>query len=285
VRVFSLRAVLFAALSVLGVSSAHAQSIYLPSAPMPSTGSPWAEAWAGFGGSNQWYGGWAGFNYAFNHNVWSDGLLLRGEGGGGHYDYTNTGFPGGFVNVTYGTGSVMLGYRKVIPGLGQTTFVDGFVGADYQSQNNPDPTADVRGHEWGVKFIADIYSRLNATSDFFGQASFSTAFDTWFVLARPGFLVTPPSGMQVWVGPDMQVFGNGHAWGHGDSSHCPRLTTGGLGSCHYEEGRIGGFIHVVTPGQILLGDVLVAGGYRTPMGFNNGPNGYYAQIGLYWPIR
>jgi cellulose biosynthesis protein BcsS len=253
--------------------------------PYPG-GAPWAEAWAGFGSQNNWYGGWGGFNYAFNHNVYSSGFLLRGEGGGGRYNYTNTGIPNGDVNVTYGTGSVLLGYRTVLQNvIGQTAVLSGYVGAEVQDHDNPDPNADVRGTEWGVKVLGDAYIRFNPYQDFWGMASFSSAFDTWMVIARPGFLVTSPTSFQVWVGPDLQIFANGHAWGHGDSGACPHLTSGGIGSCHYEQGKIGGFLHFINPGWTILGDVLVAGGYQEPMGFNSGPHGYYAQIGFYWPIR
>src|SRR5690349_24639048 len=138
--------------------------------PALSGAPPWAEAWAGFGSQNNWYGGWAGFNYAFNHNAWSSGFLLRAEGGGGHYDYTNTGFPGGFVNVTYGTGSVLLGYRTVLQNvIGQTATISGYVGAEVQNHDNPDRTADIRGTEWGVKFLGDIYARWTTYQDFYGM--------------------------------------------------------------------------------------------------------------------
>jgi len=282
VHVSSLRALLFAALSLLGVSSAHAQ-VYFPST-LPTTGAPWAEGWMGFGGQNNWYGGWAGFNYAFNHNAWSDGFILRGEGGGGHYDYTNTNFPGGFVNVTYGTGAALLGYRKVLNGfIGQTMVLTGLVGAEVQDHNNPDTTAAVRGTQWGVKFAADVYTRLTQYQDFFGQASFSSAFDTWLVVARPGWLLpTFVSGTELWIGPDMQVFGIGQGWTR-NASHCPNAGSplqGGIGSCKYDEGKIGGFLHFIIPNQPLFGDWLIAGGYRKPLLANGGGDGYYAQINV-----
>jgi Cellulose biosynthesis protein BcsS len=293
-RITSIRAVLVTLFALLGTSPLYAQASY----PIPGGGSypaanapgvPWLEGWAGFGGSNNWYGGWAGFNYAFNHNVWSEGLLLRGEGGGGHYDYTQPtifhGSPidGGFVNATYGTGAVLLGWRHYIPGVGVSTHIDGFVGVEYQNQNNPDPTADVRGTEWGAKFIGDIYSRLSQYQDFFGMASFSFAFDTWLVLARPGFLLTQPGGIEWWIGPDLQAFGNGHGFLQ-DSSGCNGArTSGGLASCKYDEGRIGGFVHLVIPNNPLWGDWIVAGGYRKPLLANGGGDGYYAQIG--WNFR
>ena len=175
--------------------------------------------------------------------------------------------------------------------IGQSTTLSGYVGAEVQDQNNPDPNADVRGTEWGVKFVGEVYERWNEWQDFYGYASFSTAFDTWYLQARPGFLVTSPASFQVWVGPDFQIFANGHAWGNADSSRCPRTPSGalgsssGLGGCHYEQGKIGGFARFVNPGWTVLGDVRVAGGYQQPMASNNGPHGYYAQIELYWPIR
>src|SRR5215831_18228348 len=109
-RITSIRAVLVALFALFSASPLYAQipSTYYPSyAPgvaNPSSGG-WLEGWAGGGITNNWQGGWAGFNYAFNHNVWSSGFLLRGEGGGGHYDYTNAaiinGVQIGHVNVTY----------------------------------------------------------------------------------------------------------------------------------------------------------------------------------------
>jgi hypothetical protein len=280
-RINLVRSVLVAAFALFGASPLYAQTYNWPSYPVSGTGAaPWLEGWAGFGGTNNWYGGWAGFNYAFNHNVWSEGFLFRGEGGAGHYDYPTVNVVGGRANVTYEQGAFLLGYRKIIPGIGISTTIDGFVGAEVQNHNNPDPFADVKGTQWGVKFIGDIYSRISQYQDFFGLASFSSAFDTWMVIARPGFLVTPIGyGMELWVGPDMSVFGNGHGWLQ-NASACPPNGSGGLGSCKYDEGRIGGFLHIVVPNQPLWGDWIIAGGYRKPLLANGGPDGYYAQIGL-----
>jgi hypothetical protein len=167
-RILSIPAALVAAFASLCAAPVYAQAPAVPFSgptyPTPGAGgAPWAEAWAGFGVTNNWYGGWAGFNYAFSHNVWGDGLLLRGEGGGGHYDYTNGtlvgGVPVGFVNATYGQGAVLLGYRKVLPGIGVNTTVTGYLGAEVNDQNNPDPTAAIRGTKWGVKAIGEIYSK------------------------------------------------------------------------------------------------------------------------------
>src|SRR5690349_17420748 len=112
-------AVLLAGLALLAASPSRAQQVYTPAYPYPYPGmaAPWAEGWAGFGGQNNWYGGYAGGNYALNHNVWADGILLRADGYGGHYDYSTPFVAGGRSNVTYGGGDFLVGYRKVLPGV------------------------------------------------------------------------------------------------------------------------------------------------------------------------
>jgi hypothetical protein len=295
VRILSLRAVLLAAFSLLCASPLYAQAIYIPSFAMPVTPgapAPWLQGWVGGGAQNNWYGGWAGFDYAFNHNLYSDGLIFRGEGGGGHYDYTNSaivnGNAVGFVNVDYGTGAALLGWRHVVPNVGLTTIITGYVGAEVQDHHNPDPTAAVTGTKWGAKFVGEIYTRFSQYQDFFGHASFSFAFDTWQIIARPGFLLpTWWSGTDMWIGPDIQFFGIGQGW-IVNASECPNAgvslqTSGSLGSCKYDEGKIGGFLHIVMPDLPLWGDWLVAVGYRKPLLVNGGGDGYYAQLN--WSFR
>src|SRR5690348_4580135 len=118
-RIISIRTMVLVGLTLLAVSPALAQPAPPPAYPTPTLAGapPWMETWAGFGGTNNWYGGWAGFNYAPNGNAWADGILVRGEGGAGHYDYPTTNVPGGVSNVTYEEGALYLGYRKVIPGF------------------------------------------------------------------------------------------------------------------------------------------------------------------------
>jgi hypothetical protein len=294
-RCTSLRAIFLAFLGLLSASAARAQTFNapVPGYAYPGSGPGWLEGWAGGGVSNNWQGGWAGFNYAFNHNVWSDGILLRGEGGGGHYNYTQPNPPiAGLDNVTYGQGAVLLGYRKIIPGfLGVSTTFDGFVGAEVQDHRNNDPFADVKGTQWGAKFVGDMYTRFSQYQDFFGMATFSFAFDTWLLIARPGFLLTSPGSTEVWIGPEMQVFGAGHGWLQNLSGCNSRLpptgtpSTGTLGSCKYDEGRIGGFVHLVIPNQPLWGDWLLSGGYRKPLLGGSTGDGYYVQLGLNFRLQ
>ena len=235
---------------------------------------PWMEGWAGFGFTNNFYGGWLGAVAALNEtrNVWSDGFVLRGEGILGHYDYSTTNLSSGRANVTFGGGALMLGYRKILG----STMLTGYVGANFEDHDNPDPAADVRGTEWGVKVLGEVYSRLAPSQDFYGQAFFSSAFDTWYALARPGFLVAP----NLWIGPEGSLFGNGHGTFGGS---CTSNSTG-LGSCRYSEGRIGAFVHLVIPNQPVLGDWIISGGYRAPL-VSNSSDGYYVQIGLNMQFR
>lgn len=258
------------------VAPAPAIAPIVPSEDMPISGeSPWMEGWAGFGFANNFYGGWLGANFALNksRNVWADGFLVRGEAILGHYDYSTNNVPGGTANVTLADGGLLLGYRKVVG----STMLTGYVGGNFENHDNPDPLASVRGTEVGVKVLGEIYSKLTPVQDFYGQASFSTAFDTWYILARPGFLVSSLSGSEIWVGPEGHLFGNGEGAVSGSCTN-----SGSLSSCRYEEGRIGAFLHIVTPNRPWLGDWIFSAGYRSPLLQGGGPDGYYAQLSLYF---
>jgi hypothetical protein len=250
----------------------------VPSQSMGVRGTaPWAEGSTGFGISNNSYGGWLGANFALNpeRNVWADGYIFRAEAYAGHYDYPTVSVPSGRADVTYDGGALMLGYRKVI---GAAT-VTGYVGGEVQNHDNPDPLSFARGTQVGVKFLGDVYGKLTPTQDFYGSATYSTAFDNWYVLARTGFLVTSLSGTELWVGPE------GHLFGAGKGAVTGQCTIGGLpSSCRYDEGRVGGFLHIVIPDQPLLGDWIVSGGYRTPL-VGAKTNGYYAMVSLNFILK
>lgn len=275
-RAWPLRPVLAALLLLAGGTAALAQPssafIAVPSQPSSSTVPSWLEGWTGFGFQNNFYGGWLGANIALNptHDTNTDGFLLRLEGVMGHYNYPTTVLPSGMSEVGLSGGSAMLGYRKIV---GSAT-LSGYVGANVEDDANPDPTANIRGTATGVKFLGEVYSRLSTNQDFYGQAFFTTAFDSWFVLARPGFAITP----NIWIGPEGMLMGDGQGPFVG-AGGCTN-PGGGLGSCRYDEGRVGGFIHLIYPSQPLFGDWTISGGYRVPMLTNGGPDGYYGQIGL-----
>jgi hypothetical protein len=277
---FSWVLALILSLSMFTVAPAGAQVRSQPSKPtepslVPTAPPPWLEGWAGFGFQNNWYGGYLGVVAALNetHNVWADGWVLRGEGVLGHYDYNDPNYlgTGQNVNVTYSEGAAYLGYRKNVNGLGMVT---GYVGVDVIDHNNPDPNASTRGTNVGVKFLGEIYNQLNPTADFYGMASFSTAFDTWFMLARPGFLVTPVgSGFELRIGPEGQALGNGY----GIAGSCTG-NSGSVGSCRWDEGRVGAFAHFKFLNQPYFGDWIVSGGYRAPLLHGNSADGYYTNI-------
>jgi hypothetical protein len=300
VRNWWIGGLLAASMSILGVVPAGAQvrsqpnPSSFPTQPNPVPGGvPWLEGWVGGGMTNNFYGGWLGAVAALNasRNVWADGWVVRGDGLVGHYDYTQPGVPvgnGGAPNIdaTFEDASIYLGYRKNVSGLGMLT---GYIGVNVQNHDNPDPTAQITGTAVGIKFLGEIYNRLTPTMDFYGMASFSTAFNTWFAMARPGFLVTPVgSGWELWLGPEGQIFGNGYGASFTGSCNTPGGVSGFPGSCRYEEGRLGAFAHIVIPNMPLFGDWIIAGGYRQPFLCSVtttqtspcAPNGYYANLTL-----
>jgi hypothetical protein len=282
VRNFGVGAILIAAVLMTLPAGAQVRSqpggvITTEPSPVPG-GAPWLEGWAGFGFQNNWYGGYLGVVAALNetHNVWADGWVLRGEGIVGHYDYTNPTYQGSNKNgpnvgVLLSGGSFYLGYRRNVSGLGMVT---GYVGVDVQDHDNPDPSAQTRGTAVGAKFLAEVYNRLTPTMDFYGMAFFSSAWANWFALGRPGFKMPTISGLELWIGPEGMLLGNGYGATTGSCTN-----SGFLGSCRWEEGRLGGFAHIVIPNQPYFGDWIISGGYRQPLLCCSG-DGYYVNISM-----
>jgi cellulose biosynthesis protein BcsS len=233
------------------------------STPMPGT-PPWMETWTGFGFTNHYYGGWFGGVAALNNtrNVWSDGFVVRFEGTAGHYDYRTSSVLGGEANATLHGGGLMVGYRaKVGEGL-----LTGYVGWNYEHHQTNDLSASIHGTEVGAKVLAEYYTPIGTSMDFYGQASYSSAFDTFYLFARPGFKVA----QNIWIGPEASLYGN---------------------RAPFQEWRAGAFIHLQFP-QYIMGDLIISGGYRDPYksGVSSGTNhggstGYYAQIGMSYQFR
>jgi Cellulose biosynthesis protein BcsS len=263
--------ILIAIVPVRAQTTTTGRNIGIPSQSSPVPGAaPWMEGWTGGYSINNSYGGWTGMNFALNpsHNVWADGYILRVEGIAGHYDYSTASL--GRVNATYEDGDVMLGYRKVI---GATTLT-GYIGIDVENQDIPDPTSYGRGTQAGVKVMGEVSGTLSPTQEFYGEASFSTALYSWFTMARTGFRVSQASDVQVWVGPEGQLLGSGKGQFSGDC-----INAGVISSCRYDEGRVGGYLHLVIPNEPQLGDWVLDGGYRKPL-VGNSADGYYAQLEL-----
>lgn len=266
-RAASLCTVLFAWLSLFAAAPALAQSaagsLESPGlvATQPGTNPPWMFTWLGGGGQSNapggFYGGWGSTELALNptHNLWTNGFVARLEGLDGHYNYGTTAFAGGLSNVFLSEGSLMFGYRMAV-GNGLLT---GFVGTTYEDDDNPDPTAVIRGLKGGGKVLGEYYGTFGPTFDFFGEASYSTIYNSYFAVARPGVHVASNliGDSNLWVGPEGSVFGN---------------------DAPYSEAHAGAFAHLLFPNGILE-DVILDGGYLRPL-TTGSPPGWYAQIGF-----
>ena len=139
--------------------------------------------------------GFSGVTVALNGDLSRDSFHLRVYGSRVDYDLD----PG---NGRGYQGDLMLGYRvnhgKVDGGL--------YVGVDYQNYrlDPDDPTAKVRGTEWGFKVAADLETPRDGTAIYYAlEGEYSTAFHTYWARTRVG--------MNLWritFGPEGAVLGD-----------------------------------------------------------------------------
>ena len=137
-----------------------------------------------------WYSGYdavRGAQYAFtggtvalNGDLSRNGFFLRAYGSWVRYE----------LDPGHGRGyqtDLMLGYRfndekgKIYGGI--------YIGADYQNYrlDPDDPTAQVRGTEWGFKVAADLATLREGTPLYYALVgNYSTSFQTYWARARVG---------------------------------------------------------------------------------------------------
>jgi hypothetical protein len=214
-------------------------------------GSASAYAWAGTWFSNHYLGGYVGAMKALNEtdDLWSDGFVVRFDASGGSYSYNAT----GFRNVDVGTldADVMLGYRKR---TGSGTFSI-YAGPSYAFHQNPDHAADIRGTQWGAKFLAQYSAQLRDDLSGDIQGSYSTAFDTYSVAGQLLYRVSD----QVWLGPQVTLYGN---------------------NAPYQESTFGPLMKIMT----TFGEIGFSAGYRHVYTSGN-PDGYFASVYVGMPIE
>lgn len=204
-----------------------------------------------------------GFIAALNQNLDKDGFLLRTYGGFVNYRYSLDTVTGGKVNGDGWQGDVMLGYQWVR----QMYTLSAFIGGDYQNYRltPDDPTARIRGTEFGFKVAADVES--NEASPFYYSlgGAYSTAFNTYWSRARVGVTVRPT----VFIGPEFIAYG-------GDG---------------YDDQRLGGFVKFEVPmTRTVPLEITLSGGHQwsrdggssgsTTAGGPGGDNGVYGALDL-----
>jgi hypothetical protein len=239
--------------ALFGVSPGWAQGevstlIGIPSPVITSGAPPYMDVWTGLGVTENFTGGYVGGVYALNRNLWADGFVVRGEAQLGVYDATSITTDDVW---THGA-SLLLGYRARI-GQGLLT---GYVGANYETHENDDRFAGVRGTEVGFRGLLEYYTQFTPYVDFFGMASYSTAYDTAFLFSRVGFKVVE----NVWVGPEAAYFRN---------------------DAPYREQRVGGFVRFDQ--TFTGGGIALAAGYLNPL--SDPDDGWYATLNLNWSFR
>ena len=211
-RVITTGAIFVVAATILASFSVKAsdEDENVPAGPMARTGAPSPPAQPGASPSLAF---WTGASYApvfggaflgavvpFQGNLWADNnLLFRANAMVGRYRYNAT----GFVNVHVDTynGDLMVGYRKAV---GNDWWLSSYIGANFDQQNNPDPAATVRGTQWGLRGIAELYGPLTQKLLLSTFVSYSTAFQTYYVATKVGYRITD----KVSFGPEIAALGN-----------------------------------------------------------------------------
>lgn len=213
---------------------------------------PHTEIFAGIGAESNSVSGYLGVGYAFGKGLYESGWRVRAVGSLGAYDYRGTLFGAGSELATtfdgearYGAALVGYQFRR------EALFLKLFAGfeAEDQAITPHDPENSVQGSAVGAKLVAETWwdatERLYASLD----ASYGTAFQEYWSLARLGYR----------VGPILSLGVEG----------------GALGNEEYDAGKAGGFARFALP----IGEATLSGGF-TGNYLEDEPSGYVA-LGLY----
>jgi hypothetical protein len=200
------------------------------------------------------YESYSGLFYALNGDLNRDGFVLRLLGTMGAYDYRNGGTK---FDADYWQGDAMIGYQWVRGGVDVAVYV----GVDYQHHKiEPyDPANDLRGAETGFKVAGDITTNHMSTSPLYFHlgGSYSTAFDTYYGLARVGHKFG-----HVTIGPEGWV----------------------LGDLSGDAQRLGAFLSFDIPiSPSMFGTLAVSAGYQ--FGSGDGFGGRNFDDGMYGTLE
>jgi hypothetical protein len=213
---------------------------------------PHAEIFTGIEASNNAISGYLGGGYAFGKGLYEPGWRLRAVGSIGRYDYQGTLFGGGADPATTfdGVGSygaALLGYQFRRHAL----FVKLFAGVEAEDQQiTPhDPDNSVQGSAVGLKLLAESWLDVSPKTFLSLDASYGTAFQEYWSLARIGRR----------LGPKLSL----------------GLEGGAQGNEEYDAGRAGGFVRLNLGGIEMTLSSGFTGNY-----LEDEPSGY-VSLGLY----
>src|SRR6266576_2623424 len=196
------------------------------------------------------YTGFMGGNFAPGGNLETSGVRFSVFSAGGVYRYSTTlsNNTPTTVKGVFETGDVLLGYGFNAEAVSAKLMF----GLNMQDQqlNQTDPNNPVQGSKVGAKVQGDLYWSPTEQTMFFGLASFSEVFRTYYSEAKFGYELL--GVRELYIGP--QAFAQGNL--------------------RYDQWRVGGHITGIKIGAAELG---FSAGYLRDS--QNGP-GTYGQVTL-----
>jgi hypothetical protein len=213
---------------------------------------PRAEIFTGLEATNNAISGYLGAGLALGKGLYEPGWRIRAVGSLGRYDYRGTLFGAGEDLATTfdgdaSYGAALLGYQFRT----ETVFLKLFAGIEAEDQRiSPrDPDNAVQGSALGLKFAAEGWFDISPLWFASLDASYGTAFQEYWSLARIGRR----------LGPRLSL----------------GLEGGALGNEEYDAGRGGAFVRA----SFAAVEVTLSGGF-TGNYLEDEPSGY-VSLGVY----
>jgi hypothetical protein len=213
---------------------------------------PRSEIFTGIDASNNAISGYLGAGYAFGKGLYERGWRVRAVGALGRYDYRGTLFGAGAdLGTTFdgeaSYGAALIGYQFRT----QALFLKLFAGveAEDQSITPRDPENSVQSSAVGLKLAAESWLDLSPLWFLSVDASYGTAFQQYWSLARAGYRLSPRFSLG--------------------------FEGGALGNEEYDAGRGGGFLKA----NLRSLELTLSGGF-TGNYLEDEPSGY-VSLGVY----
>ena len=234
-------------LAVLAIAAAATSAIAEPDAPRN-------EIFTGFEVSDNYASAYLGGGYAFGKGLHAPCWRLRSVASYGRYHYDGTLGAENAVTEFHGEeyfGSALVGYQ-FHPGARLIVKLFAGIESDSQIITRHDPNNSVQGSALGVKLQAEAWSDLSARYYLSADASYGSAFQQYWALARLGYRLRPRLSLG--------------------------LEGGALGNEEYDAGRGGGFVRL----NFRNFESTLSGGF-TGNYLEDDPS-YYFALGLYRPF-